>query len=540
MGEEERAQVQAEMEAWEAAHPHDPEQLITISVVWHSIRTSAGANGATSTMIQDSINVLNGAFVPSGFQFGLAGTTTTNSDTYYSAGFGSSAQTAMKTALRQGDQAALNVYSNGVDQVSGTLGWATFPNDYSSNPTDDGVVIGTQTCPGGTNSPFNLGDTLVHEVGHWLLLYHTFQSGCSGSGDFVDDTPAQASPSSGCPVGTDSCTTGSPDLVNNFMDYSDDSCMNQFTSGQMTRMTTAWNTYRASGTPLPTAPIVPTTPTPTTVIGPGSPTIAPTCGSACFSESATIPVQNQGPIEMPKLVHGDKVLTANGYQTLYGFAHEDIKSPTEFLQIHTKEYPDKPLEITTDHLLFVVGKLHAVPSQSIKQGDRLQSTQWPDGAEVTKVTLIYKSGIYAPMTTDGTMVVDGIVSSCYVTLQSNAREFVELQGGYSIGMSQHFAIHLALTPVRMLCLGISPELCKAQDQRGFAYFAKIGIAAAKWGDSLSLPMQLTLLPGYLGASFALYGLECLFGPKLAVWVVFAAISAIVGAGVNRSSKKKVD
>ena len=215
----------------------------TINVYWHVINKGTGmANGDVPlSMINNQISVLNSAYAATGWQFTLVSVDRTTNTSWYTTSGGSS-ETQMKNALRKGTADDLNIYSNNMG--GGLLGWATFPSSYASNPKNDGVVVLFQSLPGGTAAPYNLGDTATHEVGHWMGLYHTFQGGCSANNDYVTDTARERSPAYGCPVGRNTCTQAGSDPITNFMDYTDDSCMNSFTAGQDSRMDSLFTTYR--------------------------------------------------------------------------------------------------------------------------------------------------------------------------------------------------------------------------------------------------------------------------------------------------------
>ncbi|KAB2807081.1 M43 family zinc metalloprotease [Phaeocystidibacter luteus] len=166
----------------------------------------------------------------------------TNGITYHQSDRSLGANDAIKGEINWPNQNYLNVWvvraiDLGLPPSQGTiLGYAAFP--YNNQPvTDDGIVIRHDQM-GRIGTAVSNGRTLTHEVGHFLNLYHPFQNGCGGQGDVIADTPPIASPSYGCNFNRNTCNTGAndePDMIENYMDYANDVCVNTFTAGQKVR-----------------------------------------------------------------------------------------------------------------------------------------------------------------------------------------------------------------------------------------------------------------------------------------------------------------
>lgn len=238
--------------------------VVTIPVVVHIVYNTASEN-ISDAQVYNQIDVLNDDFrrlnsdageTPSAFldeaadceiNFCLASV-----DPAGAATTGITRTSTTKTSFGTDDQMKGATYGHTAwdrdkylniwvcDLGSGLLGYAQFPGGSAST---DGVAIDYVYFGVGAagSAPYDLGRTTTHEVGHWLNLYHIWGddgNSCGGS-DLVADTPNQADETYGCPGGTVriSCSNGPDgDMYQNYMDYTDDGCMNLFTNGQKSRI----------------------------------------------------------------------------------------------------------------------------------------------------------------------------------------------------------------------------------------------------------------------------------------------------------------
>ena len=270
--EQRMLQNEITLQNWINHHPESfVSTIITIPVVVHVVYYNSTQNISTS-QIQSQIDILNEDFrrlnanatnTPSAFQSvaadceiefclatvdpnGNSTTGITRTSTYQSS---FSANDNVKFTYSGGIDAwntsdYLNIW---VCNLSNFLGYAQFPGGNSST---DGIVcnyayfgnIGTATYP------FHLGRTATHEVGHYLNLRHIWGDSNCGN-DYCNDTPTQYEENFSCPTfpSTSSCIGNglNGDMFMNYMDYTNDGCMNMFSQDQKTRMIAAINTFRS-------------------------------------------------------------------------------------------------------------------------------------------------------------------------------------------------------------------------------------------------------------------------------------------------------
>lgn len=246
---------------------YDPGSVHVINVVVHVITQVGGGGNVTDAKVISQIDIMNEDFnaIPgtngengtyAGIQFQLAtvdpmgnptnGITRDANNTWFNDG-GSYWNT-----LAWDPDHYLNIYTN---NAGGNLGYVPFlpassPGSIGSNA--DRVVCLWSAF--GRNAPFgppyNQGRTATHEVGHFLGLYHVFQGGCGtqtmpgcySSGDRICDTNGDSTAHFGCP---NTATCGTPDPIDNYMEYTDDLCMEKFTPEQVRRIRCTLESYRS-------------------------------------------------------------------------------------------------------------------------------------------------------------------------------------------------------------------------------------------------------------------------------------------------------
>ena len=211
------------------------------------------------------------------------------------------------------------------------------------------------------------------------------------------------------------------------------------------------------------------------------------------------------------------------YQPIYAFAHFNPDHIATFLQIHHSS-GNKPLEVTSEHLLFLKGQAEPVTAAEVRIGDELRLLGRNASSTILHITEVERAGIFAPLTKEGTIVVDGAVASNYASLigeekNPSARSLIREV------LDEHTYCHLGLAPFRLLC-AFAPSLCDSYDTDGMPYYISAGIWLTRFA-TLKCPMiiQWLFLVIFLVVTYACILVERLSGSFL-VYLIGASVGVL--------------
>lgn len=276
-----------------------------------------------------------------------------------------------------------------------------------------------------------------------------------------------------------------------------------------------------------------TNPAPTSAPGSGSsthaPTACPTC--ACFSGDSTVEVEGQGPTAMRDLRVSDSVFvggedTTDQYQPVYAFGHHDASTPTVYVRIHTNASSPHnildPLEISPAHLVYIKGQSQPVRADTVEPGHSVIFQLENSSAAVvtvTRVDTITRPGAFMPLTAKGTIIVNSIQASTYVSIIENAPQVVNK---VLMVMSEDQLLHGWLSPYRVLCLQLTPWLCRTQghkeeeEEEGIAHWLLFGKSLAEFGNTL----------GWFGQALGLVAVGVFIGLSMVLETILGMVMVL--------------
>ena len=266
----------------------------------------------------------------------------------------------------------------------------------------------------------------------------------------------------------------------------------------------------------------------------------------CFPGDSVVTVEGKGDVMMRDLEIGNRVLGMDGkYTPVYAFGHQDFEITSQYVRIYTNVTSTPPLGISGEHYLFLHDQqeVPALP-QFLKIGDVLLGVQDMKPLKVIKIESVTSKGLFAPLTADGTIAVNGIVCSNYVHSflgTDLSPDYVYLLN-YKI-MARNAFNHMRYSPVRLAALGISPSVGKLSGSEGMNYLTCTYLYVYKWMDPVVTSNYAQRVFGYFmlysmfGFAWFCFGIECLVGPSMGPAVI-AIAGVVAGVVMNKMQKKK--